>query len=379
MTRVLILGGGTGGTMVANHLARRLAPEIGRGRLRLTLLAEEPWHTYQPGFLPVALGHAPLAHFRRPLPSLLLPGVELVTDPAELIDVQARRVRTRSGAARPFDFLVIATGAHPNPQEVPGMAEAAHSFYTGQEAVRLQQALARLHRGRIVITVGVPHKCPVAPLEMAFLLDHLLRQRGLRDQVELVYTYPINRVHVLAPVAEWAEEELRRRGIQYETMFNVERVEPATRTVYSLEGSEYPFDLLIAIPPHRGARVVQDSGLGDEAGFVPTDRFTLQALGHEGIYVVGDASNLPVSKAGSTAHYQADVVAAALAAQVRGEGTAAAYDGKVFCFIEAGDGMASYIEFAYHRPPRPAPPSPLIRLFKAAYNELYWLSARGVL
>ena len=379
LERILILGGGPGGTMVANHLARRLRPRLERGTLEIRLLTASPWHLYQPGLLYVALGEASPDRFRRPQASLLLPGVKLAVDPALWIDTRAARVTTRSGAVLAYDYLVIATGSYPEPSLVPGMAEGALGFYTEQDALRLRRALAGFEGGRIVLTVDVPHKCPVAPLEMAFTLDRHFRRLGVRERVEIVYTYPINRVHSLAPVAEWAAGEFDRRGIRYETFFNVERVDPDARVVRSVEGSEYAYDLLISVPPHRGARVVADSGLGDEQGFVPTDRHTLRAKGHERVWVVGDATDLPVSKAGSTAHYQAEVVAEAIAAALEGEPSAARYEGKVFCFIEAGGDEGTYIEFDYHRPPKPARPSPALHGLKLAYNELYWLSARAVL
>ncbi|HEY8486820.1 MAG TPA: FAD-dependent oxidoreductase [Limnochordales bacterium] len=378
MVNVVVLGGGTGGTAVANQLARHLGPELRRGRVRLVLLSDDPYHTYQPGFLATALGKAPLGRFRRPLRSLLLPGVELQVDPARLVDTRARVVEGESGRRYPFDYLVLATGAHPFLEDVPGLAEAGHTFYTPAGARRLQQALASFAGGRIVLTVGIPHKCPVAPLEMALLLDDELRRRDLRERTELVYTYPIQRLHVLPEVSRWAEEEFARRGILSQTFFNLERVEVAGRVAVSLEGMELPFDLLIHVPAHRGAGVVRDSGLADREGFVPADRFSLEVVGQQGIYVVGDASNLPVSKAGSTAHYQAEVVAANLAALVRHETPAARYDGKVFCFIEAGQ-AASFVEFGYLRPPSPAPASPALAAMKAAYGELYWLTARGLL
>lgn len=365
--------------MVANHLARRLRPSVESGRLEIVLVTDSDRHVYQPGFLYVALGQAPLASFERPQEQLLAPGVRLVVDAACGIDPKGSRIQTASGAWYGYDYLVLATGAHPDPGAVPGMAEGAHSFYTAAGALRLRQALTRLQQGRIVLTVDVPHKCPVAPLEMALGLESLLRDDGRRGQVEIVYTYPIGRLHSLPAVAEWASDEFERRGIRSETFFNVERVDPDLRTVYSVEGSEYPYDLLISVPPHRGARVIRDSGLGDELGFVPTDRHTLRATGLPNVYVVGDATDLPVSKAGSTAHYQAEVVAQNLVAELAGEPPVARYDGKVFCFIEAGDGRGSYIEFSYGRPPRPARPTPWLHWFKLAYNELYWLSARGLL
>ncbi|BAS27186.1 NAD(P)/FAD-dependent oxidoreductase [Limnochorda pilosa] len=379
MQRVVVLGGGTGGTMVANLLGRRLRHEVEAGRLDLVQVVESPLHTYQPGFLYMAFGLAPLDHYQRDQRSLLLPSVRLEVDRAVAIDPDAGRIHTLSGRAIGYDFLVLATGAVPTPSAVPGMAEGAHGFYTGQDALRLRDALATFERGRILLTVDVPHKCPVAPLEMTLTLDDYFRRLGRREQVELVYTYPIGRLHSLASVADWVGGLFEERGIRSETFFNLEAVEPGTQKVRSLEGTEYDYDLLISVPPHRGAQVIQTSELGDADGFVPTHRETLQALDHPNIYVLGDATNLPVSKAGSTAHYQADVVAENLVANLAGKPAPFRYDGKVFCFIEAGEEAASYITFNYRQPPRPARPSPVLHWFKVAYNEIYWLSARGVL
>ncbi|MBE3599290.1 MAG: NAD(P)/FAD-dependent oxidoreductase [Limnochordaceae bacterium] len=365
--------------MVANHLARRFNGSLTGDRVEIVQITACTKHTYQPGFLFVALGDAPLEHFERDQASLLLPGIRLVVDPAESIDPQAGHVITESGAVYAYDYLIIATGSYPDPSAVPGLAQGAFGFYTAEDAVRLREALGRFEKGRIVLTVDVPHKCPVAPLEMVLSLDAYFRRMGRRHDVELVYTYPINRVHSLPQVAEWAQAEFERREIRWETFFNVDRVDPEQRVVYSAEGGEYPYDLLISVPPHRGAPVVAASGLGDEQGFVPTDRYTLRGAGLENVYVVGDATNLPVSKAGSTAHYEADIVADNVAAAITGEPALRRYDGKVFCFIEAGDDRGTYIEFSYTRPPRPAPASVMLHQFKMAYNEMYWLSARGVL
>ncbi len=394
--RVVIVGGGTGGTMVANRLARRLRARIRRGEVRLVLLTDTPEHVYQPGFLSVALEGPPAAAYSRPLQSLLLPGVELHVDPAAFIDPAAGVVKGVSGRSYPFDFLVLATGSYPDLTSLPGLAEGGHDFYTARGAERLHRALQQLEKGRIVLTVDVPHKCPVAPVELMLMLDDRLRRAGRRKDFELVYTYPIGRVQALPPIAEWAAEQFEQRGIEAVTFFNPERVEPAQRRLYSLEGEELDYDLLIAIPAHRGAGVIRESGLGDELGFLPTDRVTLQLEGYENVYVVGDASALPVSKAGSTAHYQADVVAGNLADRLEGHTPGHRYDGKVFCFIEAGSGpglngaaggagagagaeAATYVSFSYARPPQPATPTPMLHWFKLAYNELYWLSVRGLL
>lgn len=375
----MIVGGGTGGTMVANHLARTMRDEINRGEVNVTQVTDTADHVYQPAFLFVAINHARVKDYTRPQKSLLVPEINLLVDPAVKIDPSTNTVTIASGKTLPYDILVIATGSYPDFTTVPGLAEAADNFYTADGSEKLRGKLINFTGGTIITTIDVPHKCPVAPLELIFILDDLYREMSIRDKVNLVYTYPIGRLHSLEPVANWAAPEFEERGINSEIFFNVESVDPQKKVITTLEGSQVPFDILISIPAHRGAQVIQESGLGDEDGFIPTHRHTLKAEGYENIYVVGDATNLPVSKAGSTAHYEADVVAENVLAELRGLTPTHFYDGKVFCFVEAGLNKATYVSFSYTEPPAPTSSTEMIHWFKLAFNELYWLSARGLL
>ncbi|MBY0431218.1 MAG: NAD(P)/FAD-dependent oxidoreductase, partial [Rhodospirillales bacterium] len=277
-----------------------------------------------------------------------------------------------------YDHLVLATGARPALESVPGLAEAAHHFYDLEAARRLRAALRDFQGGRIVLNVNVPHKCPVAPLEACFLLHDDLSRRGLWEKTRLTYTYPIGRVYPIEPVAAWARQRMERLGIHIETFFNTAEVRPEDKLILSEEGVTLSYDLLITIPPHRGATVIEDSGLG-RGGWVPTHPRKLLREGSDNVFVVGDTTNIPISKAGSTAHYQADTVADNLAALIQDGHWAREYDGKVFCFIETGLGEGTYIWFDYTTPPNPAPPSRLLHWSKLAYSRVYWLSARGLL
>ncbi|MBO8141235.1 MAG: FAD-dependent oxidoreductase [Firmicutes bacterium] len=379
MHDIVIAGGGVGGTVVANLLAEELAPEISLGKVRIRLITDRPEHVYKPAFLYLAFGRTAPTAYRRPQRELLHPRVELVVDPVLAVDTSQRRVIGDSGQAYAYSRLVLAPGAQVVPERTPGLAEAGEQFYTEEGAARLYRRLEGFTGGSVVVSViGVPHMCPVAPLEMIFMLDAFFRQRGRRDQVELIYTYPINRVHSNPAIAEWAAPELESRGIRTETFFNVERIDPQQKVIETLEGTSLPFDLLIGIPEHAAPPFLESSGLTD-AGWVPTDRHTLRVKGHEGIYALGDVTDLPVSKAGSVAHYQAATVAANLAAEVRGLPPAARYQGKTFCFIETGTDQATFVEFDYDHPPRPVRPSRWIHWAKMAYNQSYWLTARGVI
>ncbi len=365
--------------MAANRLARKLEAEVKSGEVELFLVSDTNRHLYQPGLLYVSLDLAEPQGFQRPGQELLLPGVKLIQDGVSKVDPRLQYVECESGKKIEYDFLVIATGSVPDFEAIPGFAAGAHSFYTLPEALKLRKALQEFKGGKILLIVGVPHKCPVAPLEFMFMLDESLRRTKKRQDVQLMYTYPIGRLHSLEPVALWAEKMFQEREIASEVFFNAETIDPERRIVSTLEGEEVAYDLLVGIPPHVGAKIIRTSGLGDRDGWIPTDRSTLKMKGQNSIYVLGDATDLPISKAGSTAHYQSEIVAENLLHELRGELPTALYDGKVFCFIEAGLNEATHITFDYENPPRPSTPSPMTHLFKLAFNEMYWLSLRGVI
>lgn len=374
--RIMIVGAGIGGTILANRLARLLAPELQRGEVDVVVLSASPRHLYQPGLLHLALGQTTVDALYRDQRALLDPRIALLIDEVVAFAPDSKQVRGARGNAYSYDWLVIATGSRVTPEEVPGLADNAHGFYTEAAALRLAQALQAFDGGRVVVTTGVPHKCPMAPLELTFLLQDLFVRRGIAPRVDLLYTYPIGRLHSIEAVDEWARIEFARRGIRSATYFNIAAVDGATRTVHSEEGLSVDYDLLIAIPPHRGAEAIERSGLGPR-GWVPTHRRLLTMQGRDDVFVLGDTTNLPVSKAGSTARFQAEVIAANLASRVRGGGDTHGYDGKVLCFIETSRDRATYAAFNYAEPPRPHAPSRAMHMAKTFYHRLYWSSLRG--
>ena len=376
--RIVVLGGGSGGTMVANRLARQLGDEIKKQEVEVVLISNTEKHIYQPGYLFIAMGEREPEHFIREEKRLVHRNVTLVFDDVDKIDKEKKVLQSKKQRYS-YDYLVIATGSHPDFNSLPGLAEGNSNFYTLDGAIKLRDDLANLKEGRILLTVDVPHKCPAAPLEIILMLDDYFRKRGLRDKVELKYTYPINRIHSLEPVAKWAQPEFEKRNILSETFFNLEEVNPEKKLAITMDGEEHPYDILISIPAHTGAPVVINSGLGDEDGFIPTDRYTLKMEGSDDIYVVGDATNLPISKAGSTAHYQTETVIPNIISRIKGRPETALYNGKVACFLENSLEDASMITFDYKNPPNPATTSDLLHWFKSVYNELYWLNARGIL
>ena len=377
-TRILIIGGGLAGTITANGLVRRLATEIRSGEASITVLGDTPKHMYQPGLLYVPFGRARQQELFREERSVLDRRIGLVVDAATRIDVANKRVEAKSGRTFEYDYLVIATGSRLAPELVPGLAEHAHQFYDLPGAQKLRDALNEFKGGRIVLNVNVPHKCPVAPVEMTLMLDEFLRDRGLGGKFEITYTYPIGRLHALEPLATWVVPEFERREIKSQIFFNTQSVDGAAKTITSEEGDTLPYDLLITVPPHRGAQVIEDSGMG-KMGWVPTNPKTLLCNGTDNVFVVGDTTNIPISKAGSTAHFEADTVVENIALLVQEGRWSRDYDGKVFCFIETGMNAGTHMWFNYTTPPQPSPPTQMVHWFKLAYNRMYWLSACGLL
>src|SRR5712692_287000 len=388
---IVIVGGGVGGTIVANLLARSLHHQ----EAEITLIDSTGKHVYMPGWLYLPFNHlgAESDQLVRPEHSLLNNRVHLVTGDVYKIDIQNRELYVHqsrgldeivgtggaSEAIYPYDYLVLATGARLVPSDLPGLAEGEgkwHHFYSAEGSLQLRQALETFAGGRIVITVGgIPYRCPPAPLEFTFLLDEWLTKHDLRSKTEIQYLFPLPRVFPIESVAEAVTPLLEERNIGYTVFFNADAVDTEKKIISSLEGEEIPYDLLVLVPPHRGARVIEESELGDAQGWIPTDRSTLEVKGKQHVYALGDATDLPVSKSGSAAHFEAKIVAARLLAAIRGEEPEpdeATYDGEVMCFLETGYNKATQLVFNYEHPPRPPRPSLYYHMEKQLFNRAYW-------
>jgi sulfide:quinone oxidoreductase len=366
--RIVVLGGGVGGTLVANLLSARLGRDA-----RVTVVDPTGMHVYQPGFLYLALGQANGRWLVRDERTLLRRDVDLVVEEAVRIHPDAGTVQLRRGGSLEWDHLVIATGARLAPEQVPGLPEGAHDFSSLEGAQRLREELRRFRGGRIHVGVaGIPYKCPPAPVEFVLMLDDLLRRRGIRERTELILLSPLNRAFTIESASKLVQPIMERRGIRLLSFFNIESVDPSAGVVTSLEGEKVETDLLIAVPPHRGQRVIEASNLGDPSGWVPTDRTTLQVEGHERIFAIGDATDLPISKSGSTAHFEAPVVASRIVSQIRGSAPRANYGGRVMCFLETGARRATVLRFDYEHPPVPPRPSFVWHAAKWIFNRLYW-------
>ena len=352
--QLLILGGGTAGSTMANRLRRRLGDDWS-----IRVVDRDNEHIYQPGLLFVPFGTYRADEVVRPRDSFLPDGVELVIGEIEAIDTAGKAVQLAGGRRLPYDLLIIATGARVDPSvteglDGPGWRETAFDFYTLEGASALARAFERWDGGRLVIdVVEMPIKCPVAPLELAFLADHYFHQRGIRDEVEIVYATPLDAAFTKPRAAAELGALLERKNIKLETSFAASRVDGERRRLIAYDGREIDYDLLVAVPTHAGSPWIARSGIGDELGFVPTDRHTLECLGIDDAFALGDTTDLPTSKAGSVAHFQADVLIENVDRTLRGLAPLPGFDGHANCFIETGFGKAILIDFNYETEPLP--------------------------
>ena len=366
--RVVVLGGGVGGTLAANLLSEELGRDV-----KVTVVDPTGMHVYQPGFLYVALGQANGRWLSRDERLLLRDDVELAVEEAARVDPAAGEVHLARGGALPYDYLVMATGARLARNEILGLSEGSHDFYSLEGAERLREELRRFRGGRIKLGIaGIPYKCPPAPVEFVLMLEEHLRRRGIREHSEVTLLSPLNRAFTIESASKVVQPIMEKRGIQLVTFFNVEAVDPSAGVVSSIEGEKAEYDLLVLVPPHRGQGVVEASGLAGPGGWIPTDPATLQHREHERIFAIGDATDLPISKSGSTAHFEAPVVASRIASLIRGTAPIESYGGRVMCFLETGNRKATVLRFDYEHPPVPPKPSRRWHMAKWLFNRIYW-------
>lgn len=355
MRRLLVLGAGTAGTMTVN----KLRPRLDQSEWEITVVEQSDLHYYQPGYLFVPFGTYSPAELVKPTRSLLREGVRLVHAEIDRVDADAHQVLLTDGRSLGYDYLVIATGTSPRPDQTPGMLDgewrsSIHDFYTFDGAIALHDALADFHGGRLVVQiVEMPIKCPVAPLEFSFLTDDWLRKRGMRDRTELVYVTPLPGAFTKPVASERLGGMLAERKIHLESDFVVEHIDPQAHTLVSYDEREVPYDLLVTVPLNMGADYVARSGLGNELNYVPVDRATLQSVAHPDIFVLGDASDIPASKAGSVAHFSVEMFTENFLAHIHGLPMTHLFDGHANCYVESGDGKAMLIDFNYDTQPLP--------------------------
>jgi len=385
--RLLVLGAGTAGTMIVNRLRRRLDA----ADWDITVVDQDDVHHYQPGYLFVPFGTYSPEQITRSRHATLANGVDFVIGDVDRVDAATNTVVLTDGRTLGYDYLVIASGTTPRPDQTPGMLgsewrRSIFDFYTLDGAKALAEALKNFDHGRLVVHItDMPIKCPVAPLEFTFLADAWLRERGVRDRVEIVYVTPLPGAFTKPTCSTTLGYMLDERKIALETDYMVERIDVENKALVSYDEREVPFDLLVTIPLNMGADFVARSGLGDELNFVPVDKHTLQSKANPNIFAIGDASDIPASKAGSVAHFAVEIFTDNFLELIAGKPMTGSFDGHANCFIEAGDGKGLLIDFNYDTEPLKGKyPLPLVgpmsllketranHAGKLAFRWIYW-------
>lgn len=387
MKNIVILGAGTAGTMMLNKLNKALDPS----EWKLTIVDREEIHYYQPGFLFIPFGVYGKEDVIKPKKEFFPKEAEVVIGEIDRVVAEQNKVLMEDGSELPYDYLIIATGTEIRPDEIEGMdGEEWHKsifdFYTLEGAMALADKLESWKGGKLVVNIAeMPIKCPVAPLEFIFLADDYFRKKGMREQVELTLVTPLDAAFTKPVAAAELGGFLDKRNINIVTEFNIGRVEAEEGKIVSWDEREVEYDLLVAIPTNMGIKAIERSELGDELNFIPTDKHTLQSEEWENIFVIGDATNLPASKAGSVAHFEAEILFENLMATFKGEPMTASFDGHANCFIESGNGKGLLIDFNYEVEPLPGKfPVPGLGPFsllketkmnhmgKLAFRWIYW-------
>jgi sulfide:quinone oxidoreductase len=386
MQRILILGAGTAGTMAANLLRKELSDAY-----EITIVDEDEIHYYQPGFLFLPFGTYEPSDVVRTTREFLHKGIRYINDSVLELSPADDTVKLGDGTVLEYDHLIIATGTHPTPSATPGLesdeyGKSVHDFYTFDGAIALKDALDKFTEGRLVVNlIEMPIKCPVAPLEFAFLAEARFTDLGIRDKVEIVYVTPMSSPFTKPVASEHLGEMFDRRGIKLEPDFYLERVEAGDKKLISYDEREVSYDLLVTVPINMGASFVGEAGIGDELNHVKVDPLNFQSADFPNIFALGDAANLPASKAGSVAHFAMDTFIPNFANYLMGQPMTHEFDGHANCYIETGHDKALLIDFNYKTQPlRGKYPVPGIGPFslleesgvnhlgKLAFRWMYW-------
>jgi len=355
MKRLLILGGGTAGTIMANKMRKDLA----RDEWDITIIDQCKTHYYQPGFLFIPFGMYKEKDVVKPKGDFFPAGTNVIYSIIDRIEGEKNQVLLDNGVAIKYDYLIIATGAKIAPEETPGLKEnlwhkTIHDFYTIEGATNLARFFKTWQGGHLVINIAeLPYKCPVAPLEFAFFADAFFTERGMRDKVKITYTTPLSGAFTKPRASQMLGGLLEEKNIEVIPEFYVERIDNEKQEIVSYSEDVIPFDCLISVPTNMGDPMIERSGIAEDLNFVATDRNTLQSKAFDNVFVIGDATNLPTSKAGSVAHFEADVLHENLMATIEGRPFTASFDGHANCYIETGFGKGTLIDFNYDTEPLP--------------------------
>lgn len=355
MKKILILGAGTGGTIMANKLRKSLDRE----EWDITIVDKHKTHYYQPGFLFIPFGIYNKQDVIKPKADFIPAGVNIIYNDIDKIVPDNNKVLLEGGKVLNYDFLIVATGTRVDPTETPGLKDELwqkeiFDFYTVEGAVALREFFETWQGGRLVMNIAeLPFKCPVAPLEFVFLADEYFTKAGIRDKVDITYVTPLPGAFTKPKSTKMLGELLDEKNITVIPDFYLESVDNKEKKIKSYDGQEIPFDVLAIVPVNKGDDMIERSGMGDDLNFIPTDKHTLRSEKHENIFVLGDASNIPTSKAGSVVHFAADVLFDNIQCAIKGRELRAKFDGHANCYIETGFGKGSLIDFNYETEPLP--------------------------
>lgn len=357
MKNILILGGGTAGTMMANKLYKALNPAL----WKISVVDRDETHYYQPGFLFIPFGIYQPEDVVKPKADFLPKQVDFHVAEIERIKPEHNEVVLRGGRVLDYDILVVATGTIPVPEETPGLKgklwyKDIFDFYTYEGTTNLAEKLKNWEGGKLVINLAETIiKCPVAPLEFAFLSDAYFTEKGMRDKVEISYVTPLSGAFTKPKATAMLSKLLEQKKIKVVPDFYVERVDEEKKVLVSYDEREVPFDLLVSVPVNKGDEVIERSNMGDEDGlnFIPTDKQTLQSKKYDNVFIIGDATNVPASKAGSVAHFEGEILLENILSYINDQPLEAKFDGHSNCFIETGFGKAALIDFNYDTEPLP--------------------------
>lgn len=355
MKKILILGAGTGGTIMANKLRKSLDRE----GWDITIVDKHQTHYYQPGFLFIPFGIYNKHDVIKPKSNFIPPGVNILYGDIDKVVHEENRVILEGGKILNYDYLIIATGTRIDPAETPGLKDKLwhkeiFDFYTIEGALALQEFFETWKGGKLVMNIAeLPFKCPVAPLEFVFLADEYFTKVGIRDKVDITYVTPLPGAFTKPKATKMLSGLLDEKNIKVIPDFYLESIDNDSKKIKSYDGQEVEFDVLTIVPVNKGDDMVERSGMGDDLNFIPTDKHTLRSEKHENIFVLGDASNIPTSKAGSVVHFAAEVLFENMMLAIKGRDLTAKFDGHANCYIETGYGKGSLIDFNYETEPLP--------------------------